>query len=611
MNYNYINYLALLVVFELVLLFPHKSAAQTIPVGDIREELLRVDQLLSDSLSNIDLTFSNRSLSYNSYKSFYGQNSKTSLISSPFFYKEKVIYPGLTFGLYDGEFKNTFNSELPYSENNGAAWYGRGSNIEVMSGFYLTSRFITLSLRPQFVWHQNRDFPVPRFVPEYPDGSIRYVEPGVLPEDSLAERIDRPFRYGPDPFVQLDPGHSSIRFHYNQFELGLSSEPIWWGPGIKYGLLMSNNSAGVPRLFTGTRNPVKLPYEIGKLEFNWFIGQPKDSDYFDLDPESSPNRINQYERSMLLGNRIMHGLNLTYSPSFIDNFHVGFARVLHQYKKESCKIEQPTWDLNCDAVVVPSQKNRDFDLFAIFKPFPQTDTENYTGIYDETHYQNENGITSIFFRWIWIESNAEIYGEFLKDQRSFNFRDLLTQPQNARAYTFGFRKLYDTKSLGVLSFHLEFNSTLPALIDDVRPQSYIYTHKNIKQGHTHRGQILGAAIGPGSTSQYLSIDSYLGKSKIGFFVQRMVDNDQFHYEYHQRYFPEGGYKDQFRHQVKLNSGMRGFYRLQKLLLQGSLTFNKHFEYGRYNYGVLPISWDGREREDVINWQFQFGVRYLF
>jgi hypothetical protein len=374
---------------------------------------------------------------------------------------------------------------------------------------------------------------------------------------------------------------------------------------------MSNNAAGVEHGFLGTRRPVALPFNAGRIEFRWMIGQPRDSDYFDLNLDASPNRINRKYREMLLGNRIMHGLNVVYSPPFAENLHIGISRVLHHYREEGCNIPDPEWDLNCDIFPVPSQKQVAFDPFAIFKPLPRIDADQYEGFRDESHYQDANGLSSIFFRWVWPESNAEIYGELYKEDRNYNFRDLITQPQHARAYTFGIRKLYETRYLGVISLHTEWNSLLPGLIDYVRPQTYYYTHKSVKQGHTNRGQVLGAAIGPGSTSQYVSVDSYNRWGNIGLFVQRMVDNDMFHYEYYQRYFPLGGYKDQYRHQAKLNIGLRGRFIYDRYILRAHAIWNKHFEYGRHNYDRIPLAWDDREMDDVVNWQVGVALSYVF
>lgn len=561
-----------------IMLVPlQRMQAQTIPVGEFRESQFQLLQLLSDSTTNI--SFSNRPLSNRSYQEIT-QDYKPSNTwwARPLQSPAIKLTEDFTLGFFEPVMKGTFNSELPYSENNGAAWYGRGLNTEFKGGFHITSDFLDVSLRPHIIYQQNRSFPVPRFVPVERNGDIRYIAEGTLPEDTLAERIDRPFRFGPDSYTTLDWGHSSVRFHHHDIELGLSSEPLWWGPGVQYALTMSNNAAGVPHAFLGSREPLELPWNIGRLEFRWIWGWPRDSEYFDLGRD--------YQRK-----RFMNGLNIVYAPSFLPNLYIGTSRILHQY--------------------IPDEGLKGADYLAIFRSFPNPDEKVLDGFRDASHYQDKNALSSVFFRWVLPESDAEFYGEFYKEDHNWNFRDFMMEPQHGRAYTLGAQKIIQSNRIDFVKVNAEINSLIPPRVDDVRPQTYYYTHKRVKQGHTNRGQVLGAAIGPGSSSQYLGVEGYFNKGKVGVFAQRMVDNDHYHYEWNQRWYPQGGFKDQYRHQVKLNIGINGKYRIYNLLLGASMTWNKNYNYGRYNYGRLPISWESRYKEDLINLRYQLSVRYLF
>lgn len=568
------------------------ACAQPIPVGDVREELYRSLQLLSDS--TVELSLGNRPIWSESYEKNTVQLAETynSWWAWPLNHWEtKKSLAGYSFnvGTYNPIISNTYNSELPYGENNGAAWYGKGHNTEFKAGFYITSQYATLTFRPHFSYQENADFPTPRFIPKYPDGSDRYVAEGILPEDVLADRIDRPFRFGPDSYTTFDFGHTSIRAHYNQIELGFSTESLWWGPGVQYALLMSNNAPGVPHLFLGSRNPISLPLNIGNIEFRLVAGWPKDSEYFDLNLEASPHKEELTNR--FLRDRFMNGLNLIYSPSFIPNFHIGLSRVVHQY--------------------VPNSGLGLGDFFQVFAHFPDPSERTISGFRDESFFEDKNHLSSLHFRWVLPESNAEFYGEYFRNNQSFNFRDFIMEPQHGRAYTLGAQKIITSSWIDFFKINAEFNSLLPQQVDDVRPQTYYYTHQSVKQGHTNGGQILGAAIGPGSTSQYLGVDGYFKRGKVGLFIQRMVDNDLFHYEYYQRFFDTGGFKDQFRHRVNLNIGVDASYEIRSLLLSGGVVWNKNFNYGRFNYGEFPIFYTTREGTDVVNMQFQLSARYLF
>lgn len=585
---------------------PQQARAQPIPAGDLRGELFRVHQLLSDS--SLTTSLANRPLWNHTWQRMLEEGGVESgswwhrPMRTPSFSFESGMFGEVRAGLYEPVVTNTYNSRLPYGENNGAAWYGVGHNTEVRAGFYLTSDFFTVTFRPHYVRQQNRDFPAPRFIPEYPDGSIRYVAEGIMPEDTLAERIDRPFRFGPDAFTTWDLGETSIRAHWRELEIGLSNEPLWWGPAVKYPLVMSNNAPGVNHAFLGTREPIELPLNLGRLEFRWIWARPVDSEYFDLNLEAAPNPENRAERKAhLTTGRFMNALNVAWSPSFLENFTVGTSRVLHQY-------------MPSDTLGISDEKPLNWadDYSAIFKAFPRPGPEAYEGFRDESYYQHVNGLASLWFRWAFPASGAEIYGEYYKEDHNWNLRDLITQPQHARAYTLGALKMFEPGWADFVKLHAEMNSLLPGQIDDVRPQTYVYTHKRIKQGHTQRGQVLGAAIGPGSTSQYLEAEAYFPRGRVGIFLQRMVENDHFHYEYYQRFFTKGGFKDQYRHRVNLNVGLNGSWRAGPLLLSGEATWNMQYNYGRYEYGEWVDGWGERSYEDDrLNMQYRLRVRYLF
>src|SRR6185503_9940562 len=75
--------------------------------------------------------------------------------------------------------------------------------------------------------------------------------------------IDRPQRFGDGAYRIVDPGQSGITVQRWGAQLGYTSANAWWGPGVHNSLIMTNNAAGVPRTFVGTREPVSIG--IGKL----------------------------------------------------------------------------------------------------------------------------------------------------------------------------------------------------------------------------------------------------------------------------------------------------------------------------------------------------------
>ncbi|MDR9366405.1 MAG: capsule assembly Wzi family protein [Balneolaceae bacterium] len=547
--------------------------AQIIPIDDIKEEQFRIQQLFHGSKLS---SFTNRPVWDKIYRDYmelgaedYGMWSQT---YSPPQYEYRSFF---RLGIYEPNIDVTTNSTVPYGENNEAAWYGKGINTEFKGGFWLTSDYLTITFRPHLVSQQNLAFEIPRFIPEDDLGNIRYVAEG------MGNAIDMPFRFGPSSFQTSSLGYSSIRVHFRNIEAGLSTEPMWWGANVKYPLIMSNNAAGMKHFFLGTRGPLKIPY-VGSFEFKYMGGFPEDSEYFDLGEEFQQERF-------------MNAANLSYSPFFAPNIHLGITRAVHTYMRRG--------------VLKP------IDYGLIFDPILVENFIEKRGPFNSVKPRNH--LNSLYARWVWPESKMEIYGEYFRDDYAYDSRDLLMEPRHNSGYAFGFQKLILGKYFHFYKMNVEFTNMTPGYLEEVRPQTYYYTDQQIRQGHTHRGQVLGAAIGPGSNSQFVSVDGYFNSGRVGIFVRRMADNNHFHYEY-DRFLdrPEeyrGGYGDYWRNRTDLTIGTKGVLYYRKFLISASLSWTKLFNYGRYNYGEFGpgINIANFEPMDKSNVQFSIGISYKF
>lgn len=546
--------------------------AQIIPIDDIKEEQLRIQQLFHGSELS---SFTNRPVWDKIYREYMELGNEDYGIWSRPFSPLQYEYESLfKVGVYKPGFRATANSAVPYGGNNEAAWYGKGFNTEFAGGFWLTSDYLTITFRPQFTGSQNLEFDIPRFVPEDDLGNIRYVAEG------MGNAIDMPFRFGSTAYQSLSLGYSSIRAHFRNFEVGLSTEPMWWGANVRYPLLMSNNAPGMKHFFIGSRGPLKVPY-LGSFEFKLMWGFPEDSDYFDQEGEFQQERF-------------MNAVNISYSPFFAPNVHLGLTRAVHTY------IEQG---------VLTSE-----DYSLVLDPILVTNFVKTRGPFQEA--KPRNPLNSLYARWVWPESKMEIYGEYFRDDYAYDARDLLMEPRHNSGYAFGFQKLLMGKHANFYKMNVEFTNMTPGYLEEVRPQIYYYTDQLVRQGHTNRGQLLGAAIPPGSNSQFISVDAYFDQGKLGLYARRLADNNHFHYEY-DRFLdrPEEwrkGYGDYWRHRTDLTFGMKGMFNYQDFLISADLSWTKLFNYGRYDYGEFGgTNIANFEPIDKINIQFGFGVTYTF
>lgn len=557
---------SLLVMF----LLPSLAISQSIPIGSVEDEQLRIYSLTQDS---IGISTVNRPLSRYSYNRVMGIYQKEGRAgdgwwTQPIKPLEQKLPYGFRAGLHPVTLMNTVNTRFPHSENNGAAWYGRGSNIEFIGGFYITSPYLTIDFQPHIIYQQNRDYLIPRFERTINRGSVDY-------RSLTGRNRDVPYRFGPDPFTTMDAGYSSITAHYRWLEAGWSNVPVSWGPVRHYPLGVSHNAPGFPHGYIGTREKVRIPH-FGGLQFRWMAGYPQESDYYN---HSNSGRT-----------RFANMLNVAWSPAYIDGLTVGLTRVYHMYEDDGFN-----WD----------------NVFVMFDPFAQADLVEQQGGREER--QQRNQAATVYAEWVIPTAGARIYAELFREDHSWDMRDFINQPHHNSAWTIGFEKLFKLPGLDMLIFNTEFNSLTMTQLQQVRPQVYFYGHSQVTHGHTNRGQVLGAAIGPGSNSQLIQIDAYRNRWQAGLKVQRMVDNDNFHFNINSyRDTPSANFGDYFRHRVNLNIGGEFQYRFGPMQLHYRMLWTKAYNYGRFDYGQLDrINVTNYERNDRNNLQIQMGVRYGF
>lgn len=91
--------------------------------------------------------------------------------------------------------------------------------------------------------------------------------------------------------------------------------------------------------------------------------------------------------------------------------------------------------------------------------------------------------------------------------------------------------------------------------DAPTPKPTKYAPRRTGHGHTHRGQLLGTWIGPGSNAQFLAVDWLRSAHTIGFFAERARRDDDTYFRVHA--FDHG-----FRgHDLEWTLGVRGGGRL--------------------------------------------------
>ena len=469
-------------VFAILLLCKLHLQAQTVSVGmPYFEERLRCLQLMQVLDSNV--SFCNRPIDYRhglSLNTLYFNDSTITPFDTAHYHgrhafkKIRTYIQALPFVL-----KLKYDTHHPFGWSDGPMIPNVGAQYYVNAGFEIVSPFLDIRIAPELVKAQNKDFQNPPYRP----GGIDLVD-----------------RFGTKPFQQLFWGQSHLRLNLGPISTGLSNENLWWGPGKKAAILMSNNAPGFAHGFISTNRPIKTPY--ARFEFQLVGGNLKPSGYsIPTTPtqgewpyiSAADNQVIPKEK---LYDRAFSGYCITIQPILTPGLFLGFQRA---------RLSD----------TVASKKTYLAVLSSKFAP-----KDEY---YGSNRVENANQLVTISARYLFAASHAEIYVEWGREDWAWDIEDFLTQPEVSRAYLLGFAKVYPINSTKYLSFSGEFTNIQAPFVSYSRQKGYsFYTHSSV--GYTHQGQVMGAGIGPGSNMQSIEFSANDGYTSKGVRIERLVHN---------------------------------------------------------------------------------------
>ena len=376
----------------------------------------------------------------------------------------------------------TYNSDLPYSLNDGGLWAGRGMNLDITLGAGVQVGRVRLIVAPSLVHSDNRDYALadPAISPSPPPRR----NPFSSPWHAGAQSIDLPIRFGTAPINRLTAGQSSFIVSAGPVELGAATENEWWGPGLRNALLLSNNAEGFPHLLLRTAHPIRSP--IGVVEARWLAGGLTESPYFDFDPHDDLRSIS------LLG--------VTLEPRGASGLTVGAARS-----------------------VFSTAKNWATALTSFPQALAHVGHPDAVPLTDSASIGGRDALFSLFARYVLPASGAEIYGEWGRAESPQSIRDVLEQPNHSQGYTLGVQWLGSelARTHGRIRLQAEATYVEQSTTYRFRPIGSWYTSHAVPQGYTERGQPLGAGIGPGASSQFLAADHVASRWQVGAYLTRI------------------------------------------------------------------------------------------
>jgi hypothetical protein len=428
------------------------------------------------------------------------------------------------------EVRTVYNTQIPFSMNEGGAWAGRGVTLLFTGGFDAQLGKVRLLFAPQFATSANQ-FWLVRDSTHFP--------PPLLPANRNGNgymfawygapySIDLPLRYGNTSLSRLSLGQSSLSVDTKALTFGFATENEWWGPGVRNAIVLSNNAPGFPHLFLRSAHP--LDTKLGLIEFRWLSGALYESPWFDADPTNDVRSIAAFAA--------------TITPHRAPGLTFGLARSVYSTASGS----GPTF-------------------FRFFDVLKNTGYPNDRPFGDSTLTPGgSDQIISLFTRLVMPESGAEAYAELGRTELPKSLRDFLIYPSHTIGYTLG---LQWNNPAGRTRLQAEVTNLEQSSSFRDRPIGSWYTSRRVIQGYTNQGQTLGAAIGPGSSSQWAAWDYLPPAWRGGVYVGRIRWNEDMRSVYNWPAFLEF-----CNHDVSYFVGGRAGARTKLGLISADLTLAK-------------------------------------
>lgn len=409
-------------------------------------------------------------------------------------------YGELRYGIIDPSSSIRYNSTFAYGSNDGPIWAGRGVTSAAQMGFFASWKSITLTVAPMAFRSENQFFDI---MDNGRSGDAAFG-------DAIFGGVDRPQRFGDTPYAQLDAGQTTLRIDLPFVTAGASTANQVWGPGQELPVILGNNAAGFSHLFAGTSEPLDI--FIARLHGKVIWGELRQSEF---SPVTGPDRY--ISRAEPGTRRFATGFVLVGQPRGFPGLEIGGARFFHSI-----------WP----ASGIPGSYLTKFLQGFIKKnvtPDRLADPRFPGGGLDATGI-SDNQLVSVFGRWVLPHSGFELHAEYGRDDHSYDLRDLTQEPDHSRVYSLGARKVFQWRPDVLTAGRFEImNFQLPQLTR-YRGEGEIYVHGLIRQGHTNKGQMLGADVGVGSgAGSVVAVDMFTQRGRWTASWSRVVKRENGNY----------------------------------------------------------------------------------
>lgn len=394
------------------------------------------------------------------------------------------IKQGFYTKIYGPEWFNSYNTAIPYGQNDGALWQGRGYNTSLTAGIRFEGYGFEATFKPQISFSQNLEFEY--VTPAY--SGTNYAGKADTYGYYGVQFIDAPQRFGDKPFFTYDWGDSEIRWSWKSFTVGFGTQSIWLGPAKLNPIMHSNNAPTYPKVDVGVRKTsLYMPYfdwYLGDIEARMWVGKLTESDYFDNNDTNNETMLT--------------AMSISFSPSIINGLTFTANRVFENH-----------WNM----------ENLSYISELLFITL-----DNSKQIQND-----ENQIASVSFSYSIPQVAFRMYGEVGIDDYVPGKLGIIRYPFHTLVWTAGFEKCFNLPAELTCCVSAEFTNLEMSQDFQFQWPYTFYAHGRIAQGYTNKGQWLGAGCGTGGNSQYIGVDVYGKKWSTTLFIQRTNPDNNYLY----------------------------------------------------------------------------------
>jgi hypothetical protein len=535
-------------LFIVVFVLGIQSKAQTLPAGDpVFVEAFRRMQLEGKVDKNISFALRPFDLSEEQWDALNNHSAGDTVKFELSKFEQGKSHQSFT------QLRQTLaiNSGRPYGWGNGPMVPNVGIQSYTQVGFSIKSSFFRIQFAPEFVWTQNKGYQGfgNGFDERVIQARYRYWSFGDYPE-----------RFGNSPKAFFWWGQSKATLLAGAFELGVSTENIWWGPGQFSALTFSNNARSFPHLTLNTRRPAKTFF--GTFEAQLIIGKIEDSG---IEPAQIQSLNDAFFTPFNGDFKYLNALSITYQPRWIPGVFLGINRTQQQYNGK--------------------MDNTFSDYLPVIEPFQKS-----VYGFDRDSEGRDQQVT--FFGRVMIPSGkTEVYFEYGRRDHGFNWREAILNLEHARAYLIGFQKLLKLgKTYQIRAEMLNQQESINRIIRYTGlGGAYTWHTHGQARGFTNFGEALGTGPGVGSNVQTIEISQLSGLNKRGILLERLANHQDFFY----RAFGRNSEKNPW---IDFSIGLLWDEKFDRFLFSAKAQVIKSFNYQWQSQGISTSDYPNGQKK---------------